>query len=81
MSRNIWVIEDAEKEVPVKVKIDDDETVGEFRSRMASEKGISMRDVDLGTDTKKLNDDNAVLAKHVKKGDTLYVLPRAKGGL
>lgn len=77
---NIWVIEDMNKENPVNVKIGAKETVGQFRARMAEDKGVSMADIDLSTDSKKLHDDNKVLAKLVKKADTVYVVPRAKGG-
>lgn len=78
--KNVWVIKGIGDDNPEKLELKGKETVGELRKQYAAEMGVSASNIELTTDTARLENDNVILAKVVDDGETINVLPRAKAG-
>ena len=81
MKKEIWVTEGLGEANPSPYNLTENETIGEFKRRYAEKFDVPTSDIQAVTDSgKRLTDDGAKLSKFVKNGESVQVLPRAKGG-
>ena len=80
MSKTIWIVKGIGEDNPEKIKIDNKETVGSLRASFAKQLKLSVREIELTTDTKRLLNDSDLVVDVVEDGETINVLPRAKAG-
>lgn len=76
----VWLVEGFNQENPKEVDVYANDTVRDFRDRIAGRMELDPDQAQVATSTKKLNQLDTKMSKLVKSGEKVYVLPRAKGG-
>jgi hypothetical protein len=80
MAKEVWIVEGIGDDNPSKYQIKSNETIGDLKNQFATKLGVSAREIEISTDTKRLTNENANVSSMVNDGDTLHVIPRAKAG-
>lgn len=80
MAKEIWIIEGIGDNNPEKHTLRPGETIGQLKRRYASKLGVSPSEIEISTDTQRLTSEGAKVDSYVEQGDTIHILPRAKGG-
>ena len=80
MKKNIWIIKGIGDSNPEKISISESDTVGSLKDKYAKELDVPARDIEVATDTKRLNNDNARIYDLVDDEETINIVPRAYAG-
>mgnify|MGYP001575380014 CR=1 FL=1 len=78
-TRTLWVIKGIGDDNPEKIKVTDNETVGNLKEKYAKELGVTYSNIEVSTDQKRLSD-QSTLFEEVGEGEQIHILPRAKAG-
>ena len=80
MKKNVWIIKGFGDSNPEKISVSETVTVRDLKERYADELGVSSDEIEIATDTKRLNNNNSRVYDLVEDGETINILPRAYAG-
>jgi hypothetical protein len=76
----VWIVEGIGDDNPQAYDLKAGETVGQLLDQFSKKLGVSRDEIEVSTETKRLNNDRLVLTDAVKKGEIIHIMPRAKAG-